>query len=294
MNSAPITIYLLLGLYHQVWDVVFERLYHYHEGYPVVVLNPGALHSEKAYHLARSYGFSYVEMVPNNIEAAQNYLIQYIIDSPLVIKIDDDVFTSKNTIKNISKIYKQAKEEGVDVGFVTPVVNVNNVTYYHFLKTLNLLDEYTRHFEKPHLARDAKRQRIWYDPIVARWIWERSLPLNDISERFERANGNTYDLLPVRVSINCILFEKRLLIENLGFSSRGPILPGGFTVVPVRKGPLAITDEESINFYADVHKYGRIVALNTIVGHLAYNPQREAMLKWFSENRNRLLEDVRR
>jgi hypothetical protein len=45
--------------------------------------------------------------------------------------------------------FQKLKDNGVDIGFVAPVLNVNTVSYYYFLKTLNLLDEYKRLFEEP-------------------------------------------------------------------------------------------------------------------------------------------------
>ena len=79
---------------------------------------------------------------------------------------------TKNTIRNLIQAYKRVKEEGIDVGFLTPVLNVNNVSYIAFLKTLNLIDEYTHLFEKPIFARNWHKQKIWYDPVVAKWIWK--------------------------------------------------------------------------------------------------------------------------
>ncbi len=92
MKGTKVTIYVLLGKYHELWDVVLERLYHYNKGFDVIFVNPGGFHSDKALTLSKIYGFSYVEFIPNNIEAAQNYLIYKVIDSPIVIKLDDDVF----------------------------------------------------------------------------------------------------------------------------------------------------------------------------------------------------------
>jgi len=171
LKGTKITIYVLLGKYHELWDVSLERLYHYNEDFDVILINPGGFQGDKALLLAKNYGFSYIEFLPNNIEVAQNYIIRYVIESPLVIKVDDDVFLTKYTIRNMIQAYKRLKEEGIDIGFIAPVLNVNNVSFYHFLKTLNLYEEYSL-FEKPVFAKHWVKQRVWYDPEVAKWLWE--------------------------------------------------------------------------------------------------------------------------
>ncbi len=114
------------------------------------------------------------------------------------------------------RAYLNLKEEGLDIGFVAPVLNVNNVSFYHFLKTLNLLEEYSKIFEKPIFAKHGTKQRIWYEPEVTKWIWERSLPLNKIAEIFAEKNKGLYEYeyIPVRFSIGCILFERTFLLKH--------------------------------------------------------------------------------
>jgi hypothetical protein len=297
LKGTYATIYVLLGLYSELWDVVLERLYHYNVEFDVVLVNPGGFHGDKAINLAKSYGFSYVELQPNNIECAQNYVINNVIESHLVIKMDDDVFLTKYTIRNLIRAYKRVKEEGIDIGFLAPVLNVNNVSYVAFLKTLNLIDEYTRLFERPIFARHWRKQKIWYDPNAAEWIWEKSLPLNHIAEIFANMNAELYELIPVRFSINCIIFERTFLLKHYGFSSAGPRIfarvSNRIRSIPISIGTIVSDDEDSINFYADNGMRARILALDSFAGHLAYFPQREHMLKWFLENKNKLLEDLK-
>jgi hypothetical protein len=296
-KGTEVAIYVLLGKYHELWDVVLERLYHYNEGFDVILINPGGLHSNKALTLSKIYGFSYIEYIPNNIEVAQSNLIYKVIESPIVIKLDDDVFLTKFTIKNMIKAYLNLKEEGLDIGFIAPVLNVNNVSFYYFLKTLNLLEEYSKIFEKPIFAKHWTKQRIWYDPEVAKWIWERSLPLNKIAEIFAEKNKDLYEYVPVRFSIGCILFERTFLLKHNGFSSPGPrvsVSVGGKTHnMPLIWGAVIQGDEDSINFYSDNEKHARILALDSFAGHLSYYPQQELMLKWYRNNKHRLLEDLK-
>jgi len=297
LKGTKATIYVLLGKYHELWDVVLERLYYYNEGFDVILVNPGGFQSDKALALSKNYKFSYIEFIPNNIEAAQNYVIYHVIDSPIVIKLDDDVFLTKFTIKNMIRTYLRLKEEGLDIGFIAPVLNVNNVSFYYFLKTLGLLEEYSKIFEKPIFAKHWTNQRIWYDPEVAKWIWERSIPLNEIAKIFAEKNKGLYEYIPVRFSISCILFERTFLLRHYGFSSPGPRvsinIQGKVRNMPLIWGTVIQGDEDSINFYADNEKYARILALDSFAGHLSYYPQQEVMLKWYRNNKHRLLEDLK-
>jgi hypothetical protein len=297
LKGTNVAIYVLLGKYYYLWDVVLERLYYYNEGFDVVLVNPGGFHSDAALALSKNYGFSYIEFLPNNIEAAQNYVIQHIIDSPIVIKLDDDVFLTKFTIKNMIRVYSRLKEEGVDIGFVAPVLNVNNVSFYHFLKTLDLIEEYSKIFEKPIFAKHWTKQRIWYDPEVAKWIWERSIPLNKVAYIFAKKNNELYEYIPVRFSISCILFERAFLLRHYGYSSPGPRvsinIQGKIRNTPLIWGSVIQVDEDSINFYVDNKKHARILALDSFAGHLSYYPQQEVMLRWYRNNKHRLLEDLK-
>lgn len=300
MKGSEVCILVLAGLYSQVWKVTMERINAYSEGFDVVIVNPGGFHSEKALRFAKEYGFSYFESFPNNIAAAQNFVLRNICRSRLVVKMDDDVFLAKNTVRSLLRAYGRLKEEGYDIGFLAPVLNVNNYSYLHFLKTLGLAEAYEEAFEKPIPVRNWAKQAIWYDPRAAMWIWEKSLPLNRTAERFEKVNAGMFELIPVRFSISCILFERSFLLKGGGFLAHFPrrLARGNYPEVTTRRGgyvinaPLPLGDEESINFFSDRNMFGRFLVLDAFAGHLAYYPQAEAMLKWFSRNERRLLEDL--
>lgn len=302
MKGTHTTIMLLIGKYHQLWDVTFRRLYEYSNDLDVVVVNAGGLHSDKAIKLSREYGFSYFESYPNNFVSAQNYVLKYIIKSPLVLKVDDDVFVTKYTIRNLLSAYKRIREKGSDIGFLSPVVNVNNVSYYHFLKTLNLIEEYEKLFEKPNYIRNWRKQMIWYDPRAAMWIWSKSLPLNEVAEVFNEVNSEKIELIPLRFSISCILFTREFILSRNGFMSYEPSLIKTKNVLrrmidtSTREKYLLLMpygDEESINFYADTSMHGRFLILDSFVGHLSYYPQSDVMIKWFELNKERFLEDLK-
>jgi GT2 family glycosyltransferase len=184
MQGSNAIIMVLTGKYPDLWSVSLRRIYEYGRGLDVVLVNAGGFHRELAINVARDYGFSYFESYPNNYVAAQNYFLARYARSNLVIKIDDDVFVTKNTFRNMLQAFQKLKDSGVDIGFVAPVLNVNTVSYYYFLKTLGLLEEYKRLFEEPVVFRESTKQIIWRDPAAAKYIWEKSLPLNQVAQVF--------------------------------------------------------------------------------------------------------------
>lgn len=301
MRDSDVCILVLAGLYPEVWRVSMERISAYSEGYDVIIVNPGGLHTERAQILAGEYGFSYFESFPNNVAAAQNFVLKNICRSRLVVKVDDDVFLTKNTVRCLLRAYSRLREEGYDIGFLAPVINVNNYSYLHFLKTLGLAEAYEEAFEKPIPVRNWTKQAIWQDARAAVWIWERSLPLNSTAELFERVNAGKFELIPVRFSINCILFERSFILESGGFLAHFPRTkargesPGTTTRSEgyVLRALLPLGDEESINFYSDRSMRGRFLVLDSFAGHLAYYPQADTMLRWFLKNKDRLLEDLK-
>lgn len=298
LKNRNVAIVVLIGKYPSLWSIALRRVYEYADEVDVIVVNAGAFHSDEAVKLSREYNFSYFECIPNNFVSAQNFVIKNIVSSPLIVKMDDDVFITRYTIRNLVATYRKLKEEGYDIGFVAPVLNVNNVSYYYFLKTLNLVEKYEQLFEKPIYIRNWDKQRVWYDPQVAVWLWEHSLPLNEVADVFNSANQGKIEVIPVRFSIQCILFERSFVLESGGYLSPLP-RPShliGETYALHRKRVLHIHlpfgDERSINFYANDLMYGRFLALDSFAGHLAYFPQSEVMLKWFEKNRKRLIEDL--
>ena len=148
-GSKNVTVLLLAGAHDYTWRIVFRRLYEYSDDLDVVVVNPGGLNGELCMKFARDYGWSYFECFPNSITAAENFVLKNIIESDKVIKMDDDILITKNTFKNILKAYNAVKEEGIEIGFLAPVLNVNNVSYYFFLKTLGLIEELVHSLRNP-------------------------------------------------------------------------------------------------------------------------------------------------
>lgn len=294
-GTQDVSILLLAGKYEFAWETTFKRLYEYQQGIDVIVVNPGGISGELCMKMAEEYGWSYFESKLNNLSSAQNYVIRNLIDSNKIIKIDDDVLVTKNSIKNLLRTYSILKEKNFDVAFIAPVINLNNVSYYYFLKTLELEEKYRQKFEEPLIFKHWTKQKIWYDPEAAIWIWEHSLPLNDTASIFETKNKDMWTPIPVRFSTNMILFEKKFLLDHTpGLMARPPRVYNKKSIEAIKERATILPDfdEASINYYADTLKYARILALDAFAGHLSYNLQREEIKKWYEKNKKRLLEDL--
>ncbi|MEM0459505.1 MAG: hypothetical protein QXZ31_06520 [Thermofilaceae archaeon] len=298
LKGYHLTVIVISGKYPSIWNATLERLYAYSGEADVIIVNPDGLHGRTLEKLCEAYNFSYFEGSTKNFEAAQNYVCTFIIDSPLVLKMDDDVFLTEKTIPSLLSAYIRLKSVGHDIGFLAPILNVNNVTYFHFLKTLNLDDEYAQRFEKPIFTRHWTRQRIWWDPAAAQWVWERSLPLNTVADVIEERNRGKHDLIPVRFSISCILFERRIIASSRGLlaynRATGRYEGRGDSIGRIASPMIPIGDEAFMNYYTNDRMCGRFIALDSFAGHLCYGPQATTMLRWFENNKARLLEDVRR
>ncbi|MCX8180521.1 MAG: hypothetical protein N3E41_03955 [Thermofilaceae archaeon] len=294
-RKGKLTIVVLTGKYPKIWDVTFERLHAYSLGANIIVVNPDGLHGSIVEKICEKYDFSYFESVSRNFEAAQNFVNTHLVESPLILKMDDDVFLTENTIRNLYRSYWKLKGEGYCIGFLAPILNVNNVSYYHFLKILGLEEEYTRLFEKPIFARHWTKQRIWYDPEAAMWVWRHSLPLNEVARIFEERKSLHFELIPVRFSISCIMYEREFLLARRGFVAyyRFAGRKGTSKKTPVSLF-IPFGDESSINYFANDGMCGRFLILDAFAGHLCYGPQASSMLEWFERNKKILLEDLKR
>jgi len=298
-SKSKVTVLLLAGKYHFLWDITFRRMYEYSSGYDVIVVNPGGLNREKALSLVKEFGWSYFESYPALLEAAENYVIHNLVESPLVIKVDDDIFITNHTFPKLISGYKRIAECGAEIGFVAPVLNVNTISYYYFLQTLDLTEQYSHLFEDPMIFRNWKKQMIWYDGRTAEWIWEHSLPLNDISEIFAERNRDSFVPIPTRFSIGLILFEREFFEQTLGFFATFPKVKltvknhkassGSNLKIPL----FPDIDEASINFYSDWSHRGRFLILDAFAGHFSYFPQTEHMKKWYEKNKERLIRDIK-
>ena len=67
----------------------------------------------------------------------------------------------------------------LEPGFCAPVLNVNGITYYTFLRTLGLEEEYKSMFGP--LVMRCQDVPVHNNPEAAWWIWSKTLPFREIA-----------------------------------------------------------------------------------------------------------------
>jgi hypothetical protein len=108
-------------------------------------------------------------------------------------------------ISNLKTDYMRIKAQ-VDYGpgAVAPVLNINGVTSRIFIKEMNLLSAHQPEFNEKLIS--CEDVNIHHNPDAAKWIWDKSPPLDITAKRF--SNTDAYTLFPTRFSIGAILFER--------------------------------------------------------------------------------------
>ena len=85
----------------------------------------------------------------NNINLAQNTAISLFPHAQNIMKMDEDIFVTENTIQNLIDDFEKIKKESrYDVGTISPLINLNGYSYLRILELFNKVDEYEKLFGK--------------------------------------------------------------------------------------------------------------------------------------------------
>ena len=124
------------------------------------------------------------------------------------------MFLLPNTITTLLEEYQAIKTEGwIDPGFVAPMIPLNGFCYRPLLKMLGLLEAFEAQFGPARMA--ASGIPLQTDPNVARWIWQRTAPLETSAARLAALPRQRLTS-PIQFSIGLIVFE-RAFWEAIGF-----------------------------------------------------------------------------
>jgi hypothetical protein len=114
------------------------------------------------------------------------------------------------------------------------------------------------------------RPKVWSHDDVAKWIWERTHPI-DRNLMVFNSQPCDYEPIPHRFSIGAIMFKR-------SFWSR----INGFKAAP--EGVLG-TEEKDLARQCAVNSRVPLLSLNTAAGHLAFGPQKETMISYYNDNK---------
>lgn len=273
-RGQEVLVILLAGYKPPLWPHVFHRL---RNGVPdnadVCVVSAGRF-DKSLRELCDGYGWSYLATKTNDVSLVQNVATHLHPRAEQIVKIDEDVFVTPNTIVKMLQYAHDVRTSGiVSPAFIAPMLNVNGVCYRPLLETLGLLEEFEAEFGTARIA--TLGIPVTDDSAAARWMWERTSPLEETEARL-RSTGRMPGLMsPVQFSIGIIVVERAFWSE-IGF-------------YPVKRHALAMgestlgADEEYLCRMA-IH-FGRpmMICEKAIAGHFSFGRQYQGMLELLKE-----------
>lgn len=253
---------VVAGYKEWLWPYTIERLAHVvPDGFDVCVVSAGLRHP-RLDELAHDNGWSYLWSDLNRIALVQNLAIREHPSAELIWKLDEDVLVSDGYFERIEDGHRTVLDEGVyRPGFCAPVLNVNGYSYLTFLEEMGLVDDYRAEFGEARRAVDDVR--VYSDADAARWIWERTLPFDEVADRFARS-GFSYSTVPHRFSIGAI-FVERAFWEEIG----------GFLVHPI--GGRLGAEEADLCHQCEHRSRAMVVLHDILAGHFSFWPQEAGM-----------------
>lgn len=265
-RRSTTAVCMLAGYKPDLWPYVMPRFKSALPDADVCLVSPG-LRNEDLVDLCRREGWSYLCTATNDVSLAQNLCYRLHTDAELIVKLDEDIFLLADTISALVREYRLIKAKGVvDPGFVAPMIPINGFCYWHLLERLGWLDEYEARFGRARIA--CSGIAIQNDPAAARWMWERTAPLEATARRL--ASLPTQILLcPIKFSIGLIVFE-RVFWETIGY------LPVYHRRLLAGLSTLG-ADEEHICAKAVTSSRPIVVTTASLAGHFSFGPQYAAM-----------------
>jgi hypothetical protein len=262
-RGADRLVMVLAGHKPALWDVTLSRLARHVPADADVCLVMPAVRPPKLLERARAHGWSVLMTAANHVSLAQNLALRAHPDAHWIFKLDEDVVVGEDFFDRLQGGYERVAAEGrFRPGICAPVLNVNGFSYVRFLQTLDLEEAYLERFGE--LRQAASDLRITEDGEAAVWVWEHSVPFDEIAARFA-AEPFGYDAVPHRFSIGAILYERDLWERMGGIRVRPPT------------GWLGM-DEKYL--CRKCHDFSRpvLVLHDILAGHISYARQEPAML----------------
>ena len=266
--------FILAGYKPFLNEIIFKRIKKFVDDDIEVCILSSGLYSKELSNIAKKNNWSYLSQKQNNVSMIQNTAINLFKSAKYIYKLDEDIFVTKDYFKTLMKTMNDCDKSGdYKVGFVAPTIPINGFGNLLVLKRFNLVDIYTKKFEKPLYAAGGDRM-IENNPNVAKFFWgyENYVPKIDEMNKIVQNDKFDYVACPIRFSIGAILFKRKLWEEMNMFE--------------VKKGSGMGSDEKQICQHCMIKSRPIIVSKNSIVGHLSFGKQNEAMEKYFKEKKD--------
>lgn len=268
-----------------MWEDVFGRIKAFAPVDADVCIMSSGVYSETLAEIAEKNGWSYLSTKRNCVTLIQNKAILLHPSAEFIYKIDEDIFTTRNSFSIMMDTYRKVIADGIyELGFVAPLLPINAYAHVRVLEKLGLTEIYTQKFEKPKYYAGANHARIITiegNPEAAKFFWGEGGFVPSIDEMAEEFYSGKleYRACPIRFSIGFILFSRkiwekigmyRVSFNRTGFEGKGL----GYDETQLCS--LAMSTSEAV-----------IVAENTVVGHLSFSFQNAAMKEYYLQNREK-------
>lgn len=261
-------IVILAGYKPVLWDNVFKRLKAFiPDDYDVCIVSSGKF-SFELLEIAKKANWAYISTKRNNVCVALNTAIFNLKKAKYFIKVDEDIFLTKNAIKNIENAY-MSPELRYNPGVVAPLIPINGFGFVEVLKRFQLMNQYETLFKETAVHAAGPEKKIESDPGVAKFFWE-TKSIDSMADELTRDKKSEI-VCPIRFSIGLIFFERDLW-QDMGY----------FRVDPRYNG--MGRDEECLNKYCMINSRPIVVSKNAIVGHLSFGNQNKVMESFYKKN----------
>lgn len=224
-------------------------------------------------------GWSYLRINEDLLAKVQNTAIKLHPKAKWIYKIDEDIVLPNDYISSMKEAWLKAEcSMPVTPAILAPCINVNAYGVIPFMRALKIENEYIDKFGR--FAFGAPYGKLYHgdkihaDPDVGKWIWEKSIPFDEVATVVSRANKNKIGWCPNRFSIGAILLKREFWN-----------LIGGFEVGT--EGEMGL-EEVQINAFCASKNCGIFVAEDIFVGHLGFGRQKEIVKKFYFANKRKI------
>ncbi len=255
-------VIVLVGYKPDLWPLTLARIARFVPDDFDVCLASSGRRVKALEELSAQHGWSYLSTNLNEVSTVQNLAIEKHPAARYIFKLDEDIFIGEGYFEAMLKGHLAVSQAGLHKpGISAPVINVNGYGYIEFLKELGMSREYADKFGE--LRQAADRIHAHHDGEAALWLWERSLPFDEVAQRFANLEFK-YSTCPHRFSIGAILFERSFWVAMAGLA------------VSEHPGTLGY-DEEILCKYCLNSSEVIVVLHNVFAGHFAFGPQNQTM-----------------
>jgi len=210
-------VIVLAGYKPYLWPATMARLKKHAPTDADLCLASAGMHSGELEKMCETNGWSYLSVHRNSPGIALNKAIKLHSSADYIFKLDEDIVIGKEFFRLLRQGYDHAwKDSMLEPGFCSPVLNVNGISYRHFLRQLGLEQDYEKEFGQ--LVARCGDLPVHNRPDAAYWLWRNILPFDDTAEKFARL-GNHYSVCSTRFSIGAIIFRREFIEKVGGFKS---------------------------------------------------------------------------